>query len=225
MIHTILFDLDGTLTDARNGITRCIQYSLGRLKRDVPSGDDLLWCIGPPLRQSFSHLLGSNDSVLVEQAMDYYRERFSSTGLYENTVYPGISPALRSLHASGLNLFLATAKPTVFATRILDHFDLTQFFRGVYGSELDGRLSDKTDLVAHILSTEGLDPRSTLIVGDRSHDVVGGQANGIRTAMVTYGYGSPAEIEAAQPDFVFHTPRALAALAEKATEPGAQPDA
>jgi phosphoglycolate phosphatase len=219
MIHNILFDLDGTLTDPKNGITRCIQYSLDRLDRYVPSEDQLLWCIGPPLRQSFSQLLESNDESLLERAMDYYRERFSGIGIYENTIYPGIFSALESLHAKGLNLYLATSKPTVFATRILNHFGLTQFFRGVYGSQLDGRLSEKAELVAHILSVEALDPLSTLIVGDRLHDVVGGKTNGIATAMVSYGYGGPAEIDEAQPDLVFAAPSDLAAWAETTTEP------
>jgi phosphoglycolate phosphatase len=219
MISNVLFDLDGTLTDPKEGITRCIQYSLDRLGRKAPPADDLLWCIGPPLRDSLSHLLGCSDNSLLDLALQHYRERFSGIGIYENSVYQGIVPALQRIHASGLRLFLATTKPKVYATRILDHFGLTRFFHGIYGSELDGRLSDKGDLVAHILKTERLDPRLTLIVGDRFHDVLGGKKNGILTAAVTYGYGSPDEIAEAGPDFVFQSLSDLAAFLKRNGSP------
>jgi phosphoglycolate phosphatase len=214
MIINILFDLDGTLTNPKDGITRCIQFSLNRLGRDAPSADELLWCIGPPLKQSFSRLLESKDNGLLDLALLHYRERFSEVGIYENAVYPGIASALERIHAQGFHIFLATSKPTVFATRILDHFELMQFFHGIYGSELDGSLSDKGDLIAHILKEEGLNPELTLIVGDRSHDVVGGKKNGIMTAALTYGYGTRTEIEASEPDFIFHSPVDLALFLE-----------
>lgn len=214
MIANVLFDLDGTLTDPKDGITRCIQFSLGRLGRKAPPADDLMWCIGPPLRKSFSRLLGSSDNTLLDEALHHYRERFAQTGIYENAVYPGVIPALERIHASGFQMFLATSKPTVFAVRILDHFGLTGFFHGIFGSELDGRLSDKGDLVAHILKAGDMDPRLTLIAGDRSHDIFGGKKNGILTAALTYGYGTREEIEAAKPDFIFHSPSDLAAFLE-----------
>jgi phosphoglycolate phosphatase len=209
MIHNVLFDLDGTLTDPREGITRCIQVSLTRLGRKAPSEDDLLWCIGPPLRESFAQLLESNETELLDLALYYYRERYSEIGIYENRVYPDIVPALRKIRESGYRLFLATSKPAIFAARVLDHFDLTQFFHGIHGSEKDGSLCEKADLVAHIIKTWNLDPCVTLIVGDRVHDVIGGKRNGIMTAIVSYGYGSRREIEAAEPDFVFESPSEL----------------
>ncbi len=215
MIRNVLFDLDGTLTDPKDGITRCIQFSLGRLGREAPSSDGLLWCIGPPLKQSFSRLLESHDNALLDVALQHYQERFSEIGIYENSVYPGIVTALQKIHTTGFRIFLATSKPTVFAIRILDHFRLTQFFHGIYGSELDGRLSEKADLVAHILKTEGLNPQSTLVVGDRFHDIIGGKKNGTATAAVTYGYGSRNEIDEARPDFIFQSPSDLAAFLEK----------
>jgi phosphoglycolate phosphatase len=214
MISSVLFDLDGTLTDPKEGITRCIQYSLDRLGTKAPPTDDLLWCIGPPLRESLSRLLRTSENALLDLALQHYRERFSRVGLYENSVYPGIEAALRRIRSTGLPLFLATTKPALYARRILDHFDLARFFHGIYGSELDGRLSDKGDLVAHILRTENLDPQRTIIVGDRSHDVLGGKKNGIVTAAVTYGYGGPDEIAEAKPDFVFHSLSDLAAFLE-----------
>ena len=205
-VQTILFDLDGTLTDPREGITRCIQYSLGRLGKDIPATDELLWCIGPPLRHSFSALLESGDTRLIEDAMTFYRERFLKIGMFENSVYPGVPETLEAIRAEGVRVVLATSKPTVYAVPILDHFCLSRFFRGIYGSELDGRLSDKGELVAHIVATEGLDIRSCVMVGDRCHDIAGGKKNGMRTAMVSYGYGDRDEIERAEPDVVINSP-------------------
>ncbi len=219
MIHNVFFDLDGTLTDPKDGITRCIQFALGRLEREAPPNDELLWCIGPPLKQSFSRLLGSNDKELMDIALQYYRERFSEIGIFENSVYPEVVTALQRIYAGGFRIFLATSKPTVFAIRILEHFDLTQFFHGIYGSELDGRLSDKADLVAHMLKTEGLDPKVSLMVGDRFHDIIGGEKNGVATAAVMYGYGSRVEIEEAGPDFIFHSPSDFAAYLARTTDP------
>lgn len=210
MIHNVLFDLDGTLTDPREGITRCIQFSLARLGRVPPSEDDLLWCIGPPLKNSFSRLLESNDGALLDLALSHYRERYTESGIYENQVYPDIDQTLQKIRESDCRLFLATSKPTIFATRILEHFGLTQFFHGIHGSELDCRLCDKGDLVAHIIQVWNLVPSLTLMVGDRIHDVIGGKRSGIMTAIVKYGYGSPRELEAAESDFVFESPSEIA---------------
>ncbi len=214
MISNVLFDLDGTLTDPKDGITRCIQFSLDRLGREAPTADDLVWCIGPPLKESFSHLLHTSDNASLNEALHHYRKRYSEIGIYENTVYPDIASVLQRVHATGFRVFLATSKPTVFANRVLNHFGLTRFFHGICGSELDGRLSDKGDLIAHILKTESLEPKLTLIVGDRSHDIFGGKKNGIMTAAVTYGYGTLDEIKASEPDFIFHSPSDLAAFFE-----------
>ncbi|MHA1153456.1 MAG: HAD hydrolase-like protein, partial [Alphaproteobacteria bacterium] len=132
----IFFDLDGTLTDPKPGITRSIQYALDKLDRDVPTEDELVWCIGPPLLESFERMLG--DSRLAVTAMSLYRERFADKGLYENGVYPGIENTLSILSESGRRLFIATSKPTVYATRIVEHFELGKFFERVFGPELDG---------------------------------------------------------------------------------------
>ena len=219
MLSDILFDLDGTLADPKEGITRCIQFSLGQLGLESPGADQLTWCIGPPLRGSLSRLLHSADDTLLDQALSYYRNRFSETGIYENALYPGITHALRRIRRVGFRIFLATSKPRVYAERILDHFDLTPFFQAIHGSELDGRLSDKGELVAHILDSEMLDPKVTLIVGDRFHDIIAGKKNGIMTAAVTYGYGSREEITASEPDLIFESPSDLAAFLESKAAP------
>ena len=221
MLSNILFDLDGTLTDPKDGITRCIQFALDQLGTTSPDVDQLDWCIGPPLRGSFSQLLNTKDDTLLDQAIFHYRKRFSECGMYENVVYPEVIGSLRRIRKAGARVFLATSKPKVFAKQILDHFDLSPFFDAVYGSELDGRLSDKSELVAHILDTESLDPKMTLIVGDRSHDIIGGKKNYIMTAAVSYGYGSREELTSFKPDFIFDTISDLAAFIESETTPGA----
>jgi phosphoglycolate phosphatase len=205
----LLFDLDGTLTDPKTGITRCIQYALHALGRDAPHADALEWCIGPPLKQSFGRLLDSTDEGLLTQALLLYRERFAEIGIFENRVYEGIPEVLAELRQQGRHLFLATAKPRIFAERILDHFDLADFFERAHGSDLNGRHTDKPSLVRHILTMEKLPPDRTMIIGDRKYDIIGGKANGLRTGAVTYGYGSRAELEAEAPDLLFDTPTQL----------------
>ena len=208
-IRTVLLDLDGTLTDPKEGITRCIRYALQRLKVNSPPLAQLTWCIGPPLKTSFKNLLNTTDEAILNRAVTYYRERFSRIGIFENKLYPGVQSSLNSLRANGIRLFLATSKPRVFATRILAHFNLTPLFIQTYGSELDGRRSDKGDLIAYIIEQERLNRVSTIMVGDRIHDIDGGKQNSIITAAVSYGYGPPEEIEAAGPDFIFDSIQAL----------------
>lgn len=204
MIDNILFDLDGTLTDPKVGITRCIQFSLEHFGTDIPPMDQLTWCIGPPLRESFSRLLNTSNESILDQALSNYRRRFSETGMFENVIYPEVAPSLRKIKQAGFRVFLATAKPQLFAKQILDHFHLSQFFTAIYGSELDGRFSDKGQLVAHILESENLNPKESLIIGDRVHDIAGGKKNGIMTAAVSYGYGTQKELDASQPDILFN---------------------
>lgn len=205
-LNALLFDLDGTLTDPKPGITRCIQHALETLGMDAPSADELEWCIGPPLAQSFARLLDSDDAGLIDQSLSLYRERFAEVGLYENAVYAGIPDTLANLQAQGFRLFLATAKPRIFAERILEHFQLSPYFEVAFGSELGGQFTDKPALVRHILDTMELLPAHTMIIGDRKYDLLGGQANGVHTGAVTYGYGSHEELHQAGAKLWFHAP-------------------
>jgi phosphoglycolate phosphatase len=204
-ISNLLFDLDGTLTDPREGITRCIQYALGRFNKVIPPWEQLTWCIGPPLKASFAQLLNTSDQEILDRALTHYRKRFSEKGLFENALYPGVVSALDELRTAGFKLFLATSKPSVFAQQILDYFKITPYFQTVYGSELDGRLSDKGILIAHIIEQEGLDSWATLMIGDRVYDIKGGKENNVMTAAVAYGYGTRDEINTANPDVVFES--------------------
>jgi len=188
----LFFDLDGTLTDPKPGITRSIQYALRKLDRAVPSEDELTWCIGPPLRASLQKLLGDED--LADRALALYRERFADLGLYENQLYPSIAGTLAGLATSRRRMFVATSKPHVYAERIIAHFGLADCFEHVFGSELDGTRTDKTELLRHALSVTGVDPAQTIMIGDRSHDMVAARNNDMTAVGVLYGYGSHAEL-------------------------------
>src|SRR5262245_50879164 len=190
----VLFDLDGTLTDPREGIVACLKHALLGLGRNCPSDSELARFIGPPLQEIFGTLLSSTDPKDIDSAVTLYRQRFSSTGMFENSIYSGIHSALTALRGSGAALFVATTKPQVFAKRIVEHFGLMNYFRAVYGSELDGTRSNKSDLIAHVLKSESLSPHTTAMVGDRAHDIVGAKAHGVFPIGVLWGYGSYGEL-------------------------------
>lgn len=208
----ILLDLDGTLTDSKRGIIACIQHAMLSLGHTAPSDAALLKYVGPPLKLAFRELLLDGNDANVDRAIESYRERFSTVGMFENEVYPSIPEALELLHERGARLFLATSKPRVFAERILDHFELSKYFDAVYGSELDGRLTDKRDLIAHALSTSGLSSTRTTMVGDRYHDAVGAISNGVKIAGVLWGYGSRDELGNAGVELFLETPAELGYL-------------
>ncbi|WP_248799720.1 HAD family hydrolase [Pseudomonas sp. MWU13-2105] len=202
--QTILFDLDGTLTDPREGITRSIQYALGKLGIDEPDLGKLEHFIGPPLLQAFMQFYGFDEAKAWE-AVNFYRERFKVTGLYENRVFEGVTPLLELLGGQGRTLYIATSKPWVFAREIARHFDFARQFKLIYGSELDGTRTDKVELIAHLIAEEGLEPSATLMIGDRKHDLIGAQRNGVDAAAVGYGFGSFEELSAQQPAYHFQT--------------------
>ena len=200
MIKNILIDLDGTLTDPKVGITTSARYGLAKVGHAIPESENIDWIIGPPLKASLAKILNvdAND-VLADQALLGYRERFAVTGLFENHVFDDVAETLDALKNKGYRLFLATAKPEVYARQILDHFDLLKFFEYPYGSELNGERTNKGDLIAYILKKEQLNPDECLMVGDREHDIFGARHNGIETIAVEYGYGSKQELDQAQP--------------------------
>jgi phosphoglycolate phosphatase len=206
-MDAIFFDLDGTLTDPKPGITRSIQYAMQKLDLPVPSQDELTWCIGPPLRDSFVKLLGGDSRA--DLAVSLYRERFGDVGLYENAVYPDIEHILGALKASHGRLFVATSKARVFAERIIDHFGLRGYFEHVFGAELDGTRVHKSDLLAYALDKTGVDPSRALMIGDRSHDMIGARKNSMDALGVLYGYGSRQELIEAGASHVCATPRAV----------------
>ncbi len=206
----LLFDLDGTLTDPAAGIVACMRHALAGLGYNADDFDNLERYIGPPLLDSFRDLLG--DNAEASRALTVYRERFARLGLYENEVYPGIVECLDELRAAGHALVVATSKPAVFARRIIEHFEIQGFFRQIYGSELDGRLADKSELIEAVLRAEGFLAAQSLMIGDRSFDGIGARANGLRFLGVTWGYGSSDELVAAGAHALCGTPPQLAGL-------------
>ena len=198
----LFFDLDGTLTDSRPGIVSGIQHALQVLGLDVPPAEALLRFIGPPTHDSFREILGTADPELNARAIAIYRERYALSGLFENSVYPGVSEGLSVLAEAGATMFVVTSKPVMFADRIIDHFELRRFFQRVYGSELSGERSNKGDLISYVLRTEQL-ANEPWMIGDRLHDIRGAKLNSLRSAGVLWGYGSREELTQAGADAIF----------------------
>ena len=209
--RTLLFDLDGTLTDPMIGITRSVQYALQHFGIKVQSLEELIPFIGPPLKQSFETFYGFSEED-AEKAVTVYREYFSVTGLFENKVYEGIPELLSTLKEDNKRLFVATSKPTVFARQILEHFGLSQYFEDICGSFLSGERVEKIDVIRHVLDEHKLSPEDTVMVGDRRFDVDSAKALGLSTLGVLYGYGNREEIEKAAPDKIANTVCDLSAL-------------
>ncbi len=207
---SIFFDLDGTLCDPREGIVRSLQYALQKTGHAIPPESELVRYIGPPLYKSFAVLLNSNDAERVKHAVELYRERFASKGMFENSVYPGITDVLAGLYAERYRLYVVTSKPTIFAQKILNHFRLAANFLCIYGSELDGRRADKSDLIAHVLEQEKLIPTNAVMIGDREHDIKGALANRVHPIGVLWGYGSRDELTKAGAAVLCETPACLA---------------
>lgn len=204
MYKNILFDLDGTLTDPKEGITNSIIYALTKMGIEAPTNDDLLHFIGPPLADSFEADYGLiGDENL--RAVSLYREYFKEQGMYENTPYPMIDIVLTALKQQGCRLFVATSKPTVFAKGILQHFNLDHFFEMIQGSELDGTMSHKAEIIQHVIETHQLNKAETIMIGDRKFDINGAHENQIDSIGVLYGYGSLEEIKAAKPTHIVAT--------------------
>ena len=211
-VSAVLFDLDGTLTDSRLGILRCARYAFERLSETtgraytLPRDEDLNWIVGPPLLDSFSKLAGPENAKAV---MGYYRERYASVGAFENQVYEGIPEALGALRSSGALLYVATSKNESDAQRILEHFSLAGFFRGIHGAQADGGRADKTELLAYVLKSEGLDASRNPIamIGDRKFDAIGARHVGIAAIGALWGYGGAEELKSAGADPLVKTPR------------------
>jgi phosphoglycolate phosphatase len=192
-----LFDLDGTLTDPKEGLVNCVQYACERLGRPCPPAQELTMFIGPPLRPMFATLFDTSDTELIERGVELYRERYADIGVYETIAYRGVREMLEESALRTSGMYLATSKPTVFAHRIIRHLGFEDYFAGIYGVELDGTFDDKATLLRHLLATEGIPAQTAVMVGDRSADIVAANANGIRSVGALWGYGSEDELRRA----------------------------
>lgn len=214
---TILFDLDGTLTDSRAGIVGCIRHALGRLGRPCPADEALAAYIGPPLRGTFSTLLGTTDPALIEAALAHYRARYDEAGLFENRVYDGVPEMLEAAGRQAEAMYVTTAKLQHAATRIVAHFDLARHFAAVYGAQPDGRFDRKAELLAYLLETGTIRAENTVMVGDRGLDITAAKTHGLRAIGALWGFGDGRELTEAGADHLCESPGALAACLARAT--------
>ena len=209
MITCLLFDLDGTLTNPQEGITKCVQHALRAFGIEEPDLEKLIPFIGPPLIQSFMEFYNMSEED-ARKAVAVYRERFSTVGLFENFPYPGIADMLAELKAQGKILAVASSKPTIYVRRILEKFELAPYFDVIEGSNLDGTRVDKKEVIAEVLSQ--LDNPSAddlLMIGDRKFDVIGAREMGFGCVGVRFGFAAPDELEQSGAVYIADTVRDL----------------
>lgn len=197
----ILFDLDGTITDPKEGITKCVAFALSYFGIEIKDTDSLTNYIGPPLLQGFEQNHGFTHEQ-AELAVAKYRERYAVKGMFENKLYPGMDKLFKDLYSEGKKIIVATSKPTVYSARILWKFGLYQYVSFVAGSTLSNTRTDKAEIIQFAEEKTGIKPESSLMVGDRIYDIVGGKKRNMRTIAVSYGYGSEAELKDAKADYL-----------------------
>lgn len=203
----LLFDLDGTLTDPKEGITKSVQYALNKFEI-YEDCENLIPFIGPPLLDSFMDFYNF-DEEKANLAIKYYRERFSRVGLFENSPIDGIIDVLKKLKESGYVMAVATSKPTDFAVPICDKFKLSEYFDLILGSELDGRRSKKSEVISEVLKRLNASPDEAIMIGDRKHDIIGAKENNMDSIGVTFGYAKDGELEDAGANFIVNEPYEL----------------
>lgn len=201
----IFMDLDGTITDSREGITKCFQYALHHFGIEIMDLSELEQFIGPPLEQSFREGFGF-DKDTAARAVQLYRERYVPIGLYENTVYPGMEEALQRLKEAGKVLIVATSKPEHMAVKVLEHFHLDGYFDDICGASTDHVRNSKEAVIRYAMEKHDITDKSdVLMVGDRKFDVEGAKACGLKCMGVLYGFGDREELEAANADYIAET--------------------
>lgn len=201
-------DLDGTITDPKEGITKSVAYALNHYGIKVENLDTLEKFIGPPLSDSFQEFYGFDREKSLE-AVEKYREYFKDRGIFENRLYPGMEHLLQIITEQGGKLVLATSKPEIFAKRILEYFHIAEYFTFAAGSTLDTTRNKKADVIRYALDSLGIEPEDAVMVGDRKHDVIGAKENGMECIGVLFGYGDREELEAAGADRIVETVKDL----------------
>ena len=207
MTPTLFFDLDGTLIDSAVGITRCVAYALERVDHPVPDDATLRRWIGPALRTSFAPLL--NDASRVEDAVNFYRERFEQVGWTEHALYPDIADVVAALHAAGHRLAVVTAKNEPHAQRIVAHLPFGHLFDDIIGATADGVRSHKPELIAEALARLRRGPRECTMIGDRHMDIDGAKSHGMASIGVLWGFGTETELRDAGADRLVAAPGEL----------------
>lgn len=200
MYKAILFDLDGTLTESGEGITKSVQYALEKIGKPEENLDALKVFVGPPLLEQFMKYADLEEET-ARKAVEFYRERYATIGIFENRPYPGIPRMLEELKNKGYLLAVASSKPERFVIQVLEHFDLAKYFDETVGSEMNGSRTNKTEVIEETLRRLHLENHreQVLMVGDKEHDVFGARKAGLDCLAVSYGYGTMEELEAAKP--------------------------
>lgn len=211
MVDAALFDLDGTLTESGEGIIKSVQYALEKVGHPEPDAEKLRVFIGPPLIDQFMSYSGL-DRDTAHQALAYYRERYSTIGLFENRPYPGVVEMLGRLSSAGMRLAVASSKPEPFVLRIVEHFGMSNFFDEIVGSTMDEKRTHKSEVIDEALARLGMMEKKdhVAMVGDREHDVMGAREAGVRCIAVSYGYGTVGELRAAHPEAIISSASELA---------------
>ena len=211
----IFYDLDGTLTDPKEGITKSIQYGLRGVGVEEDNLDNLIKFIGPPLKESFTRYYGFDDAM-ADAAIVKYREYYSEKGIFQNSLYDGVGNLLAKQHKDGKKIVLATSKPLYYARIILEHFEIEEYFTFASGSEMNGDRVKKAEVIAYAMENCGLTSgKDAIMVGDRMHDIVGAQTMGMDSVAVLYGYGSREELEEQGPTYLVETVAGLGNLLEE----------
>jgi len=204
LFHNVFFDLDGTLSDPKEGITNSYLYALNKLGFIETEKEDIPYYFGAPLHEYFTKKHHLKDSEL-ESAIKLYREYYSQKGLYENIIYNGIPELLNALQLNGRTIYLVTVKPAKFAKIILKYFNIEKYFCDVYGSDLSGFNQTKEYLIKTLLENEKIDSDQCVMVGDRKHDIIGAKLNQVSSIAVTYGYGGINELKECNPDHIINS--------------------
>ena len=217
-ITDAIFDLDGTLIDSSAGIISAFRKALDELGGSETAIVDPYRLIGPPLRQSFRTLLGTEDSSVIAEAVEAYHRHFSSGGLHTSDLYPGVRALLHSLRAQGIRIHLATAKEEHYPPLILSRLTIGHLFTSIYGASRDGTVTQKAHIIQRLLEREGLLRGSSVMIGDRAEDIEGGREQGLQTIGVSYGFGSIEEIVRADPNAIAHSALEIASLIQQTVE-------
>ena len=214
MIRNILFDLDGTIIDSKEGILNSVCYALEKMGREIPEKKDLMCFIGPPLSYSFATFCGMNEED-TQKAVALYRENYAPRGVFEFSVYPGVENMLKKLSSGGRRLYLATSKPEVFAKQILEKAGLDGYFTAICGSIIPSGRDKKEEVIGYLLENEALALDETVMVGDRSYDIEGAHAMGLVAIGVSYGYGTVKELNRANAEAIATSPKDLTAIIQR----------
>ncbi len=206
MYKYIIFDLDGTITDSKEGIVKSLKYSFDQVGCSNMNESTLESYIGLSLENIYADALKTDDIVLINSAISYYRERFAEEGMFQNKLYNGIDTMLNSI-AEGRQIMLASIKPALYSNPILEYFNIRHYFDFIIGSSIDGRHSDKAELIDIVLRSRSYpDKKECIMIGDRAGDINGAHINGIDSIAVTYGYSSMKELKQAKPDYFAQSP-------------------